>query len=162
MHPTTIRNDFLRLRVQGLSLASIGRQLHVSKPTLIKWNRQHQSEIDLQKVADRQRVNQEVTTSADQELADLTRRLTAVKQELFSRAMREIPTAALETIAGQFRQRIESLQSATCARGPIIQDSPTPSLQSAVPNVETSSSVESGPVAPELQAEVETCRVETQ
>jgi hypothetical protein len=40
MHSPSTRHDFLKLRSQRLSLASIGRQLGISKPTLIKWNRE--------------------------------------------------------------------------------------------------------------------------
>ena len=42
MHPVSTRSEFLRLRVQGRSLSSIARQLGVSKPTLIAWNRDAQ------------------------------------------------------------------------------------------------------------------------
>ena len=140
MHSPAIRNEFLRLRIQGLSLASIGRQLGVSKPTLIKWGRQSQPEIDTRAAEDQQHVTQEITSSANQEIADLTRKLGALRQELFSRALRDIPTVHLETLSGQLRQRIESLQSANgCApeapsdRGSAIQH-PATSIQN--PGVE--------------------------
>ena len=110
MHPQSTRNEFLRLRVQGLSLAAIGRRLNISKPTVIKWNRQCQSEIASRAAAERQRVHQEVAASNADELAALTRRLTALKQELFSRALRDIPTTTLETLVGELNHRLESLQ----------------------------------------------------
>src|SRR5438128_8702205 len=71
MHPTTTRNEFLRLRVQGLSFARIARQLGVSKPTLIEWSRQCRLEIDARALEDQHRVRQEITTSAHQQIADL-------------------------------------------------------------------------------------------
>src|SRR6266403_2512423 len=112
MHSVAIRNEFLRLRVQGLSLACISRRLGVSKPTLIAWGRHSQPEIDARILEDQQGVQQEITASADQQLADLTKKLNALKQELFSRALRDFPTPELETLAGQLRQRIEHLESA--------------------------------------------------
>src|SRR3954468_21691064 len=105
MHPSTTRNEFLRLRVSGVSLASIGRQLGVSKPTLIKWNRQAQSEIACQTATARQQTTHEAAISAADEIAPLNRKLPPVKQELFSRALREITTAHLEALAGELRQR---------------------------------------------------------
>ena len=111
MHALSVRTEFLRLRAQGLSLATIGRRLGVSKPTLIKWSRQSQPEIAAEVSANRQAAQAEITTSIAQELADVNRRLTAVKQELFSRAIREIPTATLEALAGQLNQRLDFLQS---------------------------------------------------
>jgi hypothetical protein len=117
MHSQTTRNEFLRLRVQGLSLAGIGRRLSISKPTAIKWNRQCQSEIAAAVAADRHCLHQEVAASTADEVTALTRRLTALKQELFSRALREIPTAALETLAGELHQRLESLRPAAPPTG---------------------------------------------
>jgi hypothetical protein len=111
MHTLTIHSEFLRLRVQGLSLSSIGRRLGVSKPTLIKWNRQSQSEIATKSAAQRHTIQNEIATTATHEIADLTRRLTGLKQELFSRAVRDIRTSDLEIIAGQLRQRLDSLES---------------------------------------------------
>ncbi len=113
MHSHSIRADFLRLRVQGLSLATIGRQLGISKPTLIKWNRQAQSDINSAIAADQQRLSGEVAAIASDQLADLTKKLTAVKQELLSRSLRDIPTPVLETLAGELRQKIESLKPVT-------------------------------------------------
>jgi len=52
MHSPSTHNEFLRLRVRGLSLAAIGRRLGISKPTLAKWNRKAQSEINAAVVAD--------------------------------------------------------------------------------------------------------------
>jgi hypothetical protein len=113
MHPHSIRADFLRLRVQGLSLATIGRQLSISKPTLIKWNREAQSEIGVAIAADQQLTYQEIATTASEQLGDLNKKLHAIKQELLSRSLRDISTSVLETLAGDLRQKIESLTSVT-------------------------------------------------
>ena len=111
MHPPSTRHEFLRLRVHGLSLAAIGRRLHVSKPTLIAWNRQSQAEIAARILEEKQRVNAEVASSAAAPLADLKRKYQGLKQELFSRAMRDIPTSQIEILAGEYRQQIDQLES---------------------------------------------------
>ena len=110
MHSATIHNEFLRLRIQGLSLARIGRQLGVSKPTLIKWNRQSQTEIDLQTAADRLEAKQEATATTAEEIVEIRRKLKVLRQELISRALRDTPTADLETLSGELRQRLEALE----------------------------------------------------
>jgi len=131
MHAATTRADFLHLRVQGLSLSSIARRLGVSKPTLIKWNRQSQTEIAAQSAAVRQTIQNEIASSTTQEIADLTRRLTGLKQELFSRAVREIRTADLESLAGELRQRLDSLNAlvgtASTASPSLLSSSSSPS-----------------------------------
>ena len=45
MHSNATPNEFPRLRTGGLSFARISRQLGVSKPTLIAWSRQAQTDI---------------------------------------------------------------------------------------------------------------------
>ena|SRR5947209_3248726 len=110
MHPLATRSEFLRLRLAGLSFARIGRQLGVSKPTLIKWSRQSQGEANVQ-IA-QQRASQEILTSSNHELVELHRKLAALRQELFSRALQETPTQHLEAIAGELRRRIQHLESA--------------------------------------------------
>src|SRR5882672_5158273 len=132
MHPASVRNEFLRLRVQGLSLARIGRQLGVSKPTLIKWSRASRAEIDSRTAADRQNLVQEVTASATEQLTDLRRKHNALKQELLSRALHDVSTANLETLAGELRQRIEALDGTSCNVHPAsgtnpVEDSGSPS-----------------------------------
>jgi hypothetical protein len=109
MIPASTKHEFLRLRAQGQSLAAIARRLHISKPTAIKWNREALPGIAAQAAAERQRVHQEVAQSTADEIADLTRKLTGLKQELFSRAVREHPTALLEKLAGDLRHRLDKL-----------------------------------------------------
>ena len=116
MHPLATRSEFLRLRLAGLSFARIGRQLGVSKPTLIKWSRLSQGEADIQTA--QQRASQEILASSNHELADLHRKLAALRQQLFSRAFQDTPTEHLEAIAGQFRQRIQHLESNNSSPAP--------------------------------------------
>src|SRR5439155_23259217 len=109
MHPASTRNEFLRLRIAGLSFARIARQLGVSKPTLIAWSRASQSELDSGHAEAQEHLQDEITT-ANQQLADIKRRYHALRQELFSRSLRDIPTACIETLAGEFHKRIEHLE----------------------------------------------------
>ena len=116
MHPLATHNKFLRLRLGGLSFARNGRQLGVSKPTLIKWSRQSRGETDVQ--AAQPHASQEIFASSNHELAELHRKLAALRQELFSRALQDTPTQHLEAIAGQFRQRIQHVESTISAQEP--------------------------------------------
>ena len=127
MHSTATHNEFLRLRVQGLSLASIGRRLGVSKPTLIAWNRQSQPEIDTRIAQDQQRFLKSIDDTVAEQLADLTRRYNFLKQELVSRSLRNIPTSHIETLAGEYNQKIQNLKRdatlATVPHGPAASES---------------------------------------
>ena len=110
MHSIATRNEFLRLRIAGLSFARIARQLGVSKPTLIAWSRASQPQLDSGRTEAEQRPQDEISTSANQELAELKKRHHALRQELLSRSLRDIPTSCLETLAGKLHNRIEQIE----------------------------------------------------
>src|SRR2546427_3857369 len=101
MHSIATPNEFLRLPIAALSFARIARQLGVSKPTLIAWSRASQRELDSGRAEAHQRLQEEISTTANQELAETKRRHHALRQELFSRSLRDIPTSCLETLAGE-------------------------------------------------------------
>src|SRR5438094_7677239 len=100
MHSIATRTDFLRLRIAGLSFARIARQLGVSKPTLIAWSRASRPELDSGRAEVQERLQEEVPR-AKQELAELKKRHRALRQELFSRSLRDVPTSCIETPAGE-------------------------------------------------------------
>jgi hypothetical protein len=68
MHSIATRNEFLRLRIAGLSFARISRQLGVSKPTLIAWSRAPQPELDSGYSEAQDQAQDEISTSANHEL----------------------------------------------------------------------------------------------
>lgn len=109
MHTPATRYEFLKLRAAGQSLTSIGRQLGISKPTLIKWNRELQPELSASIAGLHQSILREVAANAETEAAALQRRITAVKQELFSRSIRDLPTPTLETMLGSLQDRLRSI-----------------------------------------------------
>jgi hypothetical protein len=110
MHPTATHNEFLRLRVQGLSFASIARRLGVSKPTLLAWNRKAKPDLAARIAEDHERNLKAIDDEVARQLADLTRRHNFLKQELLSRAFRDVPTPHVETLAGEYHQQIENLK----------------------------------------------------
>jgi hypothetical protein len=120
MHPTSTHNEFVRLRVQGLSFAAIlrvqglsfaaiARRLGVSKPTLISWSKGVKPLLAASIAQEQQRAISDAARTVNQQLADLTRRHHALKQELLSRAFHDIPTAHIETLAGEYNQQIQNL-----------------------------------------------------
>ena len=67
MHPASTRNEFLRLRIAGLSFARIARQLGVSKPTLIAWSRASKPELDSGRAAAQDRADLETDERSHRE-----------------------------------------------------------------------------------------------
>src|ERR1041385_8498670 len=104
MHSLATRNEFIRLRIAGMSFARIGRQLRVSKPNLVAWSREALPKIEAATAEADAWARKETTMSASQELAELKRRHQVLRQELFSRAFREVPTDHIEALRSEERR----------------------------------------------------------
>src|SRR5947209_7160561 len=98
MHSNATRSEFLRLRLSGMSFARISRELGVSRPTLIGSSRQCRPEIASPLAAAEYQIAGDLPEATNAEINILQRRLVAVKQELFSRAVGDIPASALERL----------------------------------------------------------------
>jgi len=109
MHSRSTRDEFLKLRLQGLSFAAIGRRLHVSKPTLIAWSKQSKPLLDDAMARHRFTRIDDAASRLSAQLAALKRKHDFLKHELLSRSLREIPTHDLETLLGQCTEKISSL-----------------------------------------------------
>ena len=106
MHNPETKNEFLKLRAQGLSFDRISSRLHVSKPTLLAWNRQQLSRCRSPRALELKAIEEILP---EQELLRCTTNLRAVEQELASRGLREISTDQLQRYATVFRERIQEL-----------------------------------------------------
>ena len=106
MHNPETKNEFLKLRAQGLSFDRISSRLHVSKPTLLAWNRQQLSRCRGPRALELKAIEESLPA---QELLRCTMSLRAVEQELASRGFREIPTDQLQRYATVLRERIQEL-----------------------------------------------------
>ena len=108
MHNPETKNEFLKLRAQGLSFDRISSRLHVSKPTLLAWNRQQLARCRTPHALELKAIEESLP---DQELLRCTTNLRAVEQELASRGLREISTDQLQRCATALRARIQELCS---------------------------------------------------
>src|SRR5215813_1901567 len=121
MHSTETINQFLNLRAQGWSFARIADHLHVSKPTLLEWNRKHQSQIDSMKAACEHSAQENLQLSREQELERLNMFHTALRQELVSRSLKTISTEQIETLANELHLQIKKI-SGQPPVGPLTKD----------------------------------------
>ena len=109
MHSTETINQFLSLRLQGWSFARIADQLHVSKPTLLDWNRKHQSQIESMKAACERSLQENLQLSREHELEKLNMFHNALRQELVSRSLKTVSTEQIEALANELQLQIEKV-----------------------------------------------------
>ena len=103
--PETIAR-FIFLRSQGWSFNRIAVELQLSKPTLIKWSRQHQFEIANLRATETEALAERVFRQRHERWEVLASQLKRVEEEIEKRDLEEIPASRLHAIAAQLRAEI--------------------------------------------------------
>jgi len=98
---------FIFLRSQGWSFNRITVELNVSKPTLIKWGRQHQFEIANLRATETEDLAETVFGARHERWRALAAQLKKIEEEIAKRDLEEIPASRLHGIAAQLRAEIE-------------------------------------------------------
>ncbi len=97
---------FIFLRSQGWSFNRIQIELNVSKPTLIKWGRQHQFEIANLRATETEALAERVFRQRHERWEVLARQLRRLEEEIDKRDLEEIPASRLHAIAAALRAEI--------------------------------------------------------
>lgn len=97
---------FIFLRSQGWSFNRITVELGVSKPTLIKWSRQHQFQIQNLRVTETEALAERVFGERHKRWEALAGQLKQIEDEIAKRDLEEIPASRLHGIAAQLRAEI--------------------------------------------------------
>ena len=97
---------FIFLRSQGWSFNRIAVELKVSKPTLIKWSRQHQFEIANLRATETEALAESVFRQRHERWETLARQLKRLEEEIEKRNLEEIPASRLHPIAAALRAEI--------------------------------------------------------
>jgi transposase len=103
--PETIAR-FIFLRSQGWSFNRIQVELNVSKPTLIKWSRQHQFAIANLRATETEALAEQVFRQRHERWDVLARQLKRLEEEIEKRDLEEIPASRLHGIATALRAEI--------------------------------------------------------
>ncbi len=99
---------FILLRSQGWSFNQIAAELNISKPTLIKWSRQHQFEISNLRATETEAMAERIFGARQQRWEKLAAQLRKVEEEIERRDLEEIPASRLHGIAARLRAEIRS------------------------------------------------------
>ena len=95
MYDTEVKDQFVELRAQGKSFASISEALGVSKPTLIEWSREKSEELNNLTAINQEAMRERFRITKEHELSLLSQRLGEVKDELEKRTLDDISTDKL-------------------------------------------------------------------
>jgi transposase len=101
-------NRFIFLRSQGWSFNRIQVELKASKPTLIKWSRQYQIEINNLRATETEALTEAVFGARHERWRKLAAQLQKLEEEIEKRDLDEIPSSRLHGIAAQLRAEIRA------------------------------------------------------
>ncbi len=100
-------NRFILLRSQGWSFNRIAAELDISKPTLIKWSRQHQFAIQNLRATETEALTERLFGERTQRWEALARHLQRLEAEIDKRDLKAIPASRLYGIAAALRAEID-------------------------------------------------------
>jgi len=94
-HDLDTKNHFIVLRSKGWSFSRIAAELHVSKQSLINWNREYRCEISNLKNMELEALQQKYWNSLQKRIRLLGEPLLSVRKELAKRELSEVSTKDL-------------------------------------------------------------------
>jgi lambda repressor-like predicted transcriptional regulator len=147
MHSTETKNQFIELRAQGRTLASLASQLGVSKRTLIDWNRQSAPEIQALRAVEIEALHEKILASHEQELTRLGAFQRKLDDELANRAVETIPTDKLLRLSLLLRREIRAL----CESTQIKVDQAEPISPRPEPSDSQPSTIVNGPLQTQIK-----------
>ena len=110
MHIAETQDKFVELRAQGWSLGHIATELHVSKRTLVDWNREFDAEIQSFRTLEIELFQEKALASREDDLKRLTRLKKDVDDELANRPLKFVDIEDLFRLANELREQIEQLR----------------------------------------------------
>lgn len=97
---------FIEQRALGWTLERIAGELHVTKRTLIAWQKKYQAEIDDLQRLEHEALQARLLPSQEQELTRLAARLDQVEAVLAKRKLECLSTEFLFCLAGSLRAQL--------------------------------------------------------
>lgn len=97
---------FIVLRSNGWSFNRLAAELNVSKPTLIKWSRQHQFELANLRATETEHLAESVFGARAGRWQKLAAQLERIEQEIDKRDLKEVSAAQLHGLAARLRAEI--------------------------------------------------------
>jgi transposase len=106
MNDAETQQRFVLLRAEGRSYTRIAEELNVSKPTLIKWSRKYQFEIQNQRAINLEALQEKWLSSRETRVASLGEQLQKMERELANRDIASLTTGQLLAFTASLRRQI--------------------------------------------------------
>lgn len=105
--------SFIELRASGCSLSKISNEIGVSKPTLIKWLKKFENEIENAKSIEIESIKEKFNVSRHETLLKLIEFQSRALNELLMRDLKDISTDKLVKIVLEMNEKISNIKVKT-------------------------------------------------
>ena len=95
MKDITVKTQFVELRAQGVSFASISMRLNVSKGTLVAWSKEMKDELGNMRQIQLEAMREKFRMGSERRMELFAKQLEAVEGELATRQLNTVPTEKL-------------------------------------------------------------------
>jgi hypothetical protein len=100
--------QFIELRAENVSYEKIAKQLKVSKTTLINWSKDCELEIQNRRAITQEALNEQYKVGQQHRLEMWSEQLEAVRAELKSRGLTDVPTVKLIEMLDTLSEKLKS------------------------------------------------------
>jgi transposase len=100
------KEKFINLRAEGISFDKISKEINISKPTLIKWNKEFQKEIEDLIFLNAQYLLEQYKLTKQRRIELLTRHLSKINEELDRRDYSELSIKDLLSIKQEYENKL--------------------------------------------------------
>ena len=101
------KEQFVEMRAGNVSYDKISKQLGISKPTLIKWAKELETDIANMRTVAMTALYEKYKISKQHKLEMWAEQLEAIRQELSNRGYKDVPTTTLIDLLERFSKLLE-------------------------------------------------------
>ena len=109
MYSRDAQEKFIELRAQGWTLGHIASEIHISKRTLVDWNRQYAADIQTMRGVELELLKEKFLASREEDLERLRRLQKDIADELANRTLKFVDTEKLFRLSVDLRQEIQGM-----------------------------------------------------
>lgn len=102
-----IKEQFIELRAGNVSYDKISKQLGISKPTLIKWAKEFETDIDNMRTVNMTALYEQYKISKQHKLEMWAEQLQTIRTELSCRGYKDVPTTTLIELLERFSKLVD-------------------------------------------------------
>ena len=115
MKENEVKQKFVELRAEGLSYDKISKEIAVSKPTLMKWEKQFSQEIKELRFIQFETLKEKYLMTKEARVENYGELLTKAKEELKSRDLKDISSDKLLNMINDLENKFkEEFKGVSC------------------------------------------------